>query len=47
MLKDAFKKATGTKDKELYLIPRFTYIQTYYVQEYAEKITKKLVEFFW
>lgn len=46
MSKDAFEKATGTKDKELFLVPGATHIQTYYVPEYVEKITKKLVEFF-
>ena len=46
MTKDAFNKATGTKDKELYLIPGATHIQTYYVPEYVEAEMGKLVEFF-
>lgn len=46
MTEDAFKKATGTKDKELYLIPGATHIQTYYVPKYVDRITKKLVEFY-
>lgn len=46
MSKDAFEKATGTEDKELFLIPEATHIQTYYVPEYVEKITAKLVGFF-
>lgn len=46
MTEDAFKKATGTKDKELFLIPGATHIQTYYVPEYVDKEAGKLVEFF-
>ncbi len=46
MTKDAFNKATGTKDKELFLIPNATHIQTYYVPEYVDKIAEKLVKFF-
>jgi fermentation-respiration switch protein FrsA (DUF1100 family) len=42
----AFNRATGTKDKELYLIPGATHIQTYYVPEYVEKAMNKLKEFF-
>lgn len=46
MTEDAFKKATGTQDKELYLIDGATHIQTYWVPEYVQKITDKLVSFF-
>lgn len=46
MTQDAFKKATGTKDKELFLIPNATHIQTYYVPEYVSTISGKLVNFF-
>lgn len=46
MTEDAFKKATGTKDKELYKIDGATHIQTYYVPEYVEKISDKLTKFF-
>lgn len=42
----AFNRATGTKDKELYLIPGATHIQTYYVPEYVEQAVNKLNEFF-
>lgn len=42
----AFSRATGTKDKELYLIPGATHIQTYYVPEYVDKVMNKLNEFF-
>ena len=46
MTEDAFKKATGTNNKELFLIPGATHIQTYYVPEYVEQAMKKLNEFF-
>jgi uncharacterized protein len=46
MTQDAFDKATGTKDKELFLIPNATHIQTYYVPEYVNMVTDKLVEFY-
>ncbi len=46
MTQDAFAKATGTKDKELFLIPNATHIQTYYVPEYVDMVTDKLVKFF-
>lgn len=46
MTREAFDKATGTKDKELFLIPNATHIQTYYVPEYVEAATTKLVNFF-
>ncbi len=42
----AFNLATGTKKKELFLIPGATAIQTYYVPEYVEQAMKKLKEFF-
>lgn len=46
MTEEAFQKATGTMDKELFLIPGATHIQTYYVPEYVEQTVNKLVEFF-
>ena len=46
MTKDAFKKASGTKDKELFIIPGATHIQTYYVSEYVNAAAGKLVKFF-
>ncbi|QIA06416.1 alpha/beta hydrolase [Draconibacterium halophilum] len=42
----AFNLATGTNDKELFLIPGATHIQTYYVPQYVEQATNKLKEFF-
>ena len=35
MTEDAFKKATGTNNKELFLIPGASHIQTYWVPEYV------------
>lgn len=46
MTEDAFKKATGTNEKELFLIQGATHIQTYYVPEYVAQAVNKLNEFF-
>ena len=46
MTDDAFAKATGTADKELFLIPGAQHIETYHVKEYVEKETGKLSDFF-
>lgn len=46
MTDNAFNKATGTKEKELFLIPGATHIQTYYVPEYVNQAMNKLNEFF-
>ncbi len=46
MTEQCFRKATGTADKELYLIPGATHIKTYYVPEYVEQIKTKLTSFF-
>jgi fermentation-respiration switch protein FrsA (DUF1100 family) len=46
MTDQAFNLATGTKEKELFLIPGATHIQTYYVPEYVEQAMNKLNEFF-
>ncbi|WP_404825845.1 alpha/beta hydrolase [Escherichia whittamii] len=46
MTKDAFAKATGTKDKELFLIDGATHIETYWVPEYVDQATQKLHVFF-
>jgi len=46
MTESAFKLATGTKDKELFLIPGATHIQTYYVPEYVNQAINKFNEFF-
>ncbi|WP_294609773.1 alpha/beta hydrolase [uncultured Bacteroides sp.] len=46
MTEQCYSKATGTKDKELFLIPGATHIKTYYVPEYVEQVVGKLVDFF-
>jgi len=46
MTDSAFNLATGTKEKELFLIPGATHIQTYYVPEFVDLVMNKLKEFF-
>lgn len=46
MSKDAFSKASGTQNKELFLVDGATHIQTYYVPEYVQKIAAKLNAFY-
>lgn len=46
MTDDAFKKATGTKEKEIYLVPGAQHIETYYVPKYVDQEAGKLKEFF-
>ena len=46
MTDSAFKAATGTKEKELFLIPGATHIQTYYVPAYVEQAMNKLSAFY-
>lgn len=46
MTEDAFAKATGTADKELFLVPGATHIQTYWVKDYVDTIADKLTSFF-
>ena len=46
MTEQCFSKATGTNDKELYLIPGATHIQLYWKPEYVEKVAAKLTGFF-
>ncbi len=46
MTEDAFRLASGTEDKELFLIPGATHIQTYHVPEYVNQAMGKLKEFF-
>ncbi len=47
MTDSAFNLATGTKEKELFLIPGATHIQTYYVPEYVDQAMNKLNEILW
>jgi hypothetical protein len=42
----AFNHATGTNEKELFIIEGATHIQTYYVPEYVGKAMGKLNDFF-
>ncbi len=46
MTKDCFEKATGSKNKELFLVDGATHIKTYYVPEYVDKIVSKLTSFY-
>lgn len=46
MTEDAFPKATGTKDKELFKIEGATHIETYWVPEYVAAAMGKLTPFF-
>ncbi|MBQ3396128.1 MAG: alpha/beta hydrolase [Synergistaceae bacterium] len=46
MSEDAIEKATGTNDKELFLIPGAMHIQTYWKPEFVEQEAAKLKEFF-
>lgn len=46
MTEDAFKKATGTNNKELFLIKGATHIQTYWKPEYVNQAVDKATEFF-
>jgi fermentation-respiration switch protein FrsA (DUF1100 family) len=46
MTESAFNLATGSKEKELLLIPGATHIQTYYVPEFVAQAMNKLNEFF-
>ena len=42
----AFNRATGTEEKELFLIEGATHIQTYHVPQYVNQAMNKLKEFF-
>ena len=46
MTEDAFAKATGTQDKEIYQIKGASHIRTYWVPEYVDDAVKKLNTFF-
>ena len=46
MSEEAFAKANGTADKELFIVPGATHIRTYFVKEYVEKIAAKIQKFF-
>jgi fermentation-respiration switch protein FrsA (DUF1100 family) len=46
MSEDAFAKATGTKDKELFKIEGATHIETYWVPKYVDAAMGKLTPFY-
>lgn len=46
MTESAFEKATGTKNKELFLIDGATHIDTYWVPRYVDQAVNKLDTFF-
>lgn len=46
MTEAAFPLATGTKDKELFIIPGAKHIETYWVPKYVDQEVNKLKEFF-
>ncbi|EIL93152.1 hydrolase of the alpha/beta superfamily protein [Rhodanobacter fulvus Jip2] len=46
MTEDAFKKATGTKDKTLFLIDGATHIETYWVPKYVDAAMDQLTPFY-
>lgn len=46
MTKQCFAAATGTDDKELFLIEGATHIQTYWVPKYVNQVVDKLTEFY-
>ncbi|CAK7052249.1 alpha/beta hydrolase [uncultured Phascolarctobacterium sp.] len=46
MSEEAFAKAIGTKDKELFLVEGATHIQTYFVPEYVNQFVDKLADFY-
>jgi fermentation-respiration switch protein FrsA (DUF1100 family) len=46
MTEDAFAKASGTKDKELFKIDEATHIETYWVPKYVDAAMGKLTPFF-
>lgn len=46
MTQDAFAKATGTQQKELYLIKGATHIQTYWKPEYVNQVVDKATTFY-
>ncbi len=46
MTEDAFAKATGSKDKELFTIDGATHIETYWVPKYVDSAMDKLTMFY-
>jgi len=46
MTEQAFPKASGTKDKEMFKIEGATHIETYWMPQYVDAAMKKLADFF-
>lgn len=46
MTEGCFERATGTNNKELFLVDGATHIQTYWKEEYVSQFMKKLEEFY-
>lgn len=46
MSQEAFQKATGTQEKELFLVDGATHIQTYYQPQYVNQFVAKLQDFY-
>ena len=46
MSDDAFPKATGTDDKELFLIDGAQHIETYWIDKYVDAALDKLTTFY-
>jgi uncharacterized protein len=46
MSEDAFEKATGTEDKELFKIDGATHIETYWVPRYVDAAMDELTAFY-
>lgn len=46
MTEQCYSRASGTRNKELFLIPGATHIKTYYVPEYVDQAVHKMTEFF-
>ena len=46
MTEEIFKNATGTNNKELFLVKGATHIQTYWKPEFVKEISKKLTQFY-
>lgn len=46
MTQEVFANATGTDNKELFLVPNASHIETYWKQPYVQQITDKLTSFY-
>lgn len=46
MTQEVFANASGTTNKDLFLVPNATHIETYWKQPYVQQITEKLIYFY-